>query len=93
MNDVKLQIKKNRLDMEHSDLLETRNAIYLLETGLPLGTLALFELFSKMPPPDSVTAILAVVLVTVAIDTLRVEYDRRIHEKQREVEDLISEGN
>lgn len=88
---VDVQVKKNRIDLEHTDLIETRNALFLLETGLVPTAIAVFDFFMRNAPSDAGLAILAIALFLVIIDNERISFNQKLQSKRAELDSLLSE--
>jgi hypothetical protein len=82
-------IKKNKIDLEHADLLEQRNAIYLLETSFPVLVISAFQAFSNLNPQDSILFIFGVALILIRIDAQRIKLTEQIRRKYRELNRLL----
>jgi hypothetical protein len=88
--DASSQIRKNKIDLEHANLLETRNAIYLVESGFLVGLTTWVQFLSGLLPALRPVAILTIVLLFVFADSFRSRYDYRIEQKEHELDELFA---
>jgi hypothetical protein len=80
-----VELAKNRIDLEHSDLIERRNAVYLVESALLTAALSTF--FGNLQT-NSVLILFLMLLVAMGFDGYRKDLDRDIRQKQIEVTSL-----
>lgn len=87
MTITRIEVEKNKIDLEHSDLIEQRNAVCLLEAGFIPIVLALFD-FLKIAPSDAGIAVIGIAIILVVIDNWRGSLNRRLRDKQNELNRL-----
>jgi uncharacterized membrane protein YqjE len=79
MDDVELA--KNRIDLEHADLIEKRNAIYLVESSLLISALTSFF-------TGNGAILIAILIFAIIFDNYREQFDKQIRNKHNEVSNL-----
>jgi hypothetical protein len=88
MDDI--EIAKNRIDLEHANLIEKRNAVYLVESSLLIGALTTF--FTNLQV-NAGLVLFVFLLMAFIFDSFRMKLDSGIQSKQIEISSLVSERN
>ena len=90
-NGKALDIKKNKLDLEHSDLLEARNAVYLLEVTLIGIVISLLSGVISQLGVGSLLAVGAGAVSIVIVELKRTELNRRLRETRNILDTLLTQ--
>ncbi len=86
--EIKLKLRKNRLEMEYQSLLQVRNAILLAWTGIPI---TIINIGISVLHLDIVPVFVATTVSWAIIEWLRRVWDRRMSDKWSELDSMLSE--
>jgi hypothetical protein len=88
-SDLSITLRKNKLDLEHQELLQRRSAVWVVETGFPFSVWSIaisqgWHLFRETFLP-----LLIVSAVFLAcLENYRREINNKIRDKQNEIDTL-----
>jgi delta 1-pyrroline-5-carboxylate dehydrogenase len=86
-----LNLRKNKLDMEHEELLQDRNVIVITEVGIPI-TLINAIIATSVYTPDLVASLTLATVVFMGItEVFRRRNKRKILSKRNEIDAFIRE--
>jgi hypothetical protein len=85
LNEKELQVKKNKIDLEHQDLIEKRNAIYLIEAGIVVALVTGF--FTQIATIGN--ALLVGSFALALFDLFKDRMNRMLAEKRSELDRLL----
>jgi hypothetical protein len=86
-----LSMKKVKIELEHTDLLEKRNALYILMAGLPIAFLTITAQLNYIVISNVAFFVVAAAEIMLAISWFSEGYNQQLAEKRKELDKLADE--
>ena len=83
-----LSMKRLRIELEHKDLTEKRNALYIIMTGIPIAFLTISIQLKYIVLSNAAIFVTAALEIGLVVYFFVEEYNRQLAEKRKELDEL-----
>jgi hypothetical protein len=84
-----LKLRKNKLDMEHEELLQDRNVIVITETGIPITLINIIVATQLYTTSVLISIIVAIAFILGIVEWFRRQNNAKITNKRNEIDIFI----